>query len=370
MSVRVSKPAFNLRSKLNELDRPVGAFGNQVLATENRYDASKLIGSGRKNVLINGDFKISQRGDYTSATAVTDDAYYLDRWKMRENGTAITIQHNKDITINEAGGDGIKTNSIKIEPSTATGYWAIRQIVEDYAAVSSQTVTFSCWVRGVGPKVFFRLWGVGNIGHGHVLTEDWQFYTETFGAPAATGAIDGNNGFSASITNYDEGSVTNHSDDWCEIALFQIEIGRSPTPFEFRTEAEELQLCQRYYERWGNFITGTGTGRGPLIGCYTAGSSGVANASRFFGWLPMAVRKRTSSPIITEQSILVEHTSLGNSSHVTQIGCYMQNSGPGLTIEVNTLGGYGVSGDVYHLSFYRPNNDAANVPYIAIDSEL
>ena len=269
MAVRVSKPAFNLRSKLNELDRPVGAFGNQVLATENRYDASKLIGGGRKNVLINGDFKISQRGDYTSATAVTDDAYYLDRWKMRESGTAITIQHNKDITINEAGGDGIKTNSIKIEPSTATGYWAIRQIVEDYAAVSGQTVTFSCWVRGVGPKVFFRLWGVGNIGHGYVLTEDWQFYTETFGAPAATGAIDGNNGFSASITNYDEGSVTNHSDDWCEIALFQIEIGRSPTPFEFRTEAEELALCQRYYQQIGPasssarilFGSGNGTAR-------------------------------------------------------------------------------------------------------------
>ena len=246
MAVRVSKPAFNLRSKLNELDRPVGAFGNQVLATENRYDASKLIGSGRKNVLINGDFKISQRGDYTSSTAVTDDAYYLDRWKMRENGTAITIQHDKDISIAEAG--GIKTNALKIDiTSSNNGYWAIRQIVEDYAAVSGQTVTFSCWLRGVGPKVFFRLWGVTNIGHGHALTEDWQLYTETFTSPACTQATDGNNGFSASITNYAEGTVYNHTADWCQIALFQIEIGRSPTPFEFRTYAEELELCQRYY---------------------------------------------------------------------------------------------------------------------------
>ena len=151
MVVRVSKPAFNLRSKLNELDRPVGTFGNQVLATENRYDASKLIGGGRKNLLINGDFKISQRGNYTSATAVADDKYYLDRWKMRENTTAIAITHNKNISITEAGGDGIKTNSAKIDiTSSNNGYWAIRQILEDYAAVSGQTVTFSCWVRGVG----------------------------------------------------------------------------------------------------------------------------------------------------------------------------------------------------------------------------
>ncbi len=250
MAVRVSKPAFNLRSKLNELDRPVGAFGNQVLATENRYDASKLIGSGRKNILINGDFKISQRGTYTSSTNVTDDAYYLDRWKMRESGTAIQIQHDKNISITEAGADGIKTNALKIDiTSSATGYWAIRQVVEDYAAVSGQTVTFSCWIRGVGPKVFFRLWGVTNIGHGHALTEDWQLYTETFTSPACTQATDGNNGFSASITNYAEATVYNHTADWCEIALFQIEIGRSPTPFEFRTQAEELALCKRYYQK-------------------------------------------------------------------------------------------------------------------------
>ena len=248
MTVRVSKPAFNLRSKLNELDRPVGTFGNQVLATENRYDASKLIGSGRKNVLINGDFKISQRGDYTSSTAVTDDNYYLDRWKMRENTIAITIQHNKNISITEAG--GIKTNSIKIDiTSSNNGYWAIRQIVEDYAAVSGQTVTFSCWVRGVGPNVFFRLWSRTNIGHGHALTEDWQFYTETFSVGDVTQAVDGANGCVVSLTNYAGGAVYNHTSDWCEIALFQVEIGRSPTPFEFRTYAEELALCKRYYEQ-------------------------------------------------------------------------------------------------------------------------
>ena len=270
MVVRVSKPAFNLRSKLNELDRPVGAFGNQVLATENRYDASKLIGSGRKNVLINGDFKISQRGTYTSATAVTDDAYYLDRWKMRESGTAITITHNKNISITEAGADGIKTNSAKIDiTSSNNGYWALRQIVEDYAAVSGQTVTFSCWVRGVGPKVFFRLWSIGNIGHGHALTEDWQLYTETFSLPAFTQAADSSNGCVITIGNYAEGNVYNHTNDWCEIALFQVEIGRSPTPFEFRTEAEELALCQRYYQQIGPasssarvlFGAGNGTAR-------------------------------------------------------------------------------------------------------------
>ena len=281
MSVRVSKSAFNLRSKLNELDRPVGAFGNQVLATENRYDASKLIGGGRKNVLINGDFKISQRGNYTSSTAVTDDAYYIDRWKMRESGTAITIQHDKNISITEAGADGIKTNAIKIDiTSSASGYWALRQVVEDYAAVSGQTVTFSCWVRGVGPKVFFRLWSIGNIGHGHALTEDWQLYTETFSLPAFTQAADSSNGCVITIGNYAEANVYNHTNDWCQIALFQVEIGRSPTPFEFRTYAEELALCQRYFLVWPPRSGGI-----PAWPMYTGSNQASAHV-----WIPHTMR--------------------------------------------------------------------------------
>ena len=307
MVVRVSKPAFNLRSKLNELDRPVGTFGNQVLATENRYDASKLIGSGRKNVLINGDFKISQRGDYTSSTAVTDDNYYLDRWKMRENTIAITIQHNKNISITEAG--GIKTNSIKIDiTSSNNGYWAIRQIVEDYAAVSGQTVTFSCWVRGVGPNVFFRLWSRTNIGHGHALTEDWQFYTETFSVGDVTQAVDGANGCVVSLTNYAGGAVYNHTSDWCEIALFQVEIGRSPTPFEFRTEAEELTLCQRYFNVWPPRSGGT-----PAWPVYTGGSQ----ASGYI-WIPYTMR---ATPTPTDKGT-------GTS---TTTGWLYNNNGNGVT---------------------------------------
>ena len=37
------------------------------------------VNSGRKNLIINGDMRISQRGSYTSATSVTNANYYLDR---------------------------------------------------------------------------------------------------------------------------------------------------------------------------------------------------------------------------------------------------------------------------------------------------
>ena len=365
MAVRVEKPAFNLRSKLNELDRPVGTFGNQVLATENRYEANKLIGGGRKNLLINGDFKVSQRGDYTSATAVADDAYYLDRWKMRESGTAIAITHNKDIMITGAGGDGIKTNSAKIDiTSSNNGYWAIRQAVEDYAAVSGQTVTFSCWVRGVGQKVFFRLWSIGNIGHGHALTEDWQLYTETFSLPAFTQAADSSNGFVPTISNYAEANVYNHTSDWCEVALFQVEIGRSPTPFEFRTYAEELALCQRYFNVWPPRSGGT-----PAWPVYTGGSQASA-----YIWIPYTMRTiPTPTDAGTGTSTTTGYAYNNNGNGVTTR--YANGSSPTLSCGGDTANGhYSLKMDFGSYSSGGHEADIASwngtLPGIFLDSEL
>ena len=36
--------------------------------------------AGRKNLILNGSMQISQRGDYTTATAASHNNYYLDRW--------------------------------------------------------------------------------------------------------------------------------------------------------------------------------------------------------------------------------------------------------------------------------------------------
>ena len=35
MSLRVTKPEFNIREKLNELDRPIGVQGNNILQSNN-----------------------------------------------------------------------------------------------------------------------------------------------------------------------------------------------------------------------------------------------------------------------------------------------------------------------------------------------
>ena len=61
MTVRVSKPAFNLREKLSELDKSSGVKGNELLRSETTQEARDLIGAGRKNMVMNGQMFINQR---------------------------------------------------------------------------------------------------------------------------------------------------------------------------------------------------------------------------------------------------------------------------------------------------------------------
>ena len=82
MTVRVEKPAFNLRDKLTQLDKPVGVHGSQILKSETPQDTFKLVGAGRKNIIINGDMRIAQRSTNVTNISTTDTYYTADRWKL------------------------------------------------------------------------------------------------------------------------------------------------------------------------------------------------------------------------------------------------------------------------------------------------
>ena len=75
MTVRVSKPAFNLREKLSELDKPSGIKGNELMRSETTQEARDFISAGRKNLIINGAMQHAQRG-----TSTTTLGYLIDRF--------------------------------------------------------------------------------------------------------------------------------------------------------------------------------------------------------------------------------------------------------------------------------------------------
>ena len=99
MTVYVSKPVFNLREKVSELDRPVGNHGSQLMKSHDVVESFDLVRAARKNILINGDMRIWQRGSSIASPAATGKIYGPDHWMFEEGCTQLvaTLSRSTDV---------------------------------------------------------------------------------------------------------------------------------------------------------------------------------------------------------------------------------------------------------------------------------
>ena len=247
MTVNVSKPVVNVREKLAELDKPTGIAGEAMLRAETPQEQQALIGVGRRNLILNGDFKISQRGDFTSATAITHDDYYVDRWCVRVTNVTANIQHI--LGSNSSPGYPYKaSNSLRLTATnTATG--VLRHLQRTEGFLDGQTLTFSAWVKSNSPNA--RLFQYQHDGQYRVSSKahsgngQWEFLSVT----AVNKANNANQLYNdAAIASSTFGNVSITTGDYIEISEAQLEINKVATPFEHRSYGEELALCKRYYE--------------------------------------------------------------------------------------------------------------------------
>ena len=257
MPVRITKPEINLREIINELDKKTGVAGQEILAADTPQEQFKLIGAGRRNILINGDFQVSQRGDFTSATNSTN-AYYLDRWVVDRNGTA-DLQHT---TGHDIPGSPAICKAGKLTQTVAgNNYLGFRQKIEDPTRYVGRTITYSAWVRSNTSNARIEWYTQGTnqfaIGPNHSGNGDWEylsFTTVMTGNPSTNWWID------VFIDNGAYSNVQINVGDFVEVTMAQLEIGPVATPFEHRSYGEELALCQRYYEQVAYEISTDDTG--------------------------------------------------------------------------------------------------------------
>jgi len=239
--IDVSKPIVDIRSELADLKKPTGVAGEAMLRAETARDQFNLINAGRRNAIINGDFQVSQRGDYTgSSTTIADSGYSLDRWKAN---ISHTIRHYTNEKI-----DGICTNYVNVGRSS--GNEGFSQPIENknYYYLQGDFVTVSAYVRTNNPNYGFRVYDGGQI-YGprfNKTSGEWQRYEWTFYWNNNSASY-----FILLFDLYESGSyLSSVSGDYMDIAMVQVEKGRVATPFEHRSYGEELALCQRYYYKW------------------------------------------------------------------------------------------------------------------------
>ena len=279
--IRISKPPVNIREKLAELERPIGLNGQALLATSTPQEAFDLLGAGRRNLIINGDFKISQRGDYTtSAVTAGHDTYWLDRWMSLKDGTTSTVQRVTR-TIN-----GVSKYAARIECTVAgSGIIGFVQRVELANIPVGEILTASCWVRTNHPSVGFRtnsFGGVGgDVGSKFISDGGWRKVSWTFNS-TGTVSLDPD----ILIVAYNNAAVSIAVGNYIEIADVQLEVGKVATPFEYRSYGQELALCQRYCAKFGG-----GSGN-------DAFGSGFAHGTNFYVFVPLPVSMR-STPTLT-----------------------------------------------------------------------
>jgi len=314
MTVRISKPEFNLREKISELDKPSGIKGNELLRSETTQEARDLIGAGRKNMVINGQMFINQRNGTSSYTIPhgTGGSYGgPDRWAVNE-ATDGSVSVNMDGDPYGGNGDGSEVQefarAFQIACSGTSGGLSSThnvhffQNIEGYNIIplgwgtpGAKSATLSFWVRSNVYGTYCV--GLENNGTDRCCIREyeikpvnkWQKVVLTFppctngtwnitngtgirlrfalasGSQYADG-IDGKWVNSDELTTGNQVNFMSSTNNRFFITGVQLEVGKNATEFEHRSFAEEMVLCHRYYQQIEGYsdliMFGSGRGNG------------------------------------------------------------------------------------------------------------
>lgn len=342
MTVKVTKPEINVREKLAELDRKVGVAGVNMLSAETPKQQFNMIGAGRKNLLINGNFKVWQRRTSHTYSGTSWNYGSADRWRYYTlGGSAGTATISKTtITVDGVTRDALDWNQTVANSANRP---VMEQIVEDNNIPPGSTLTFSLFIAsidsdsdhldgelkdqsngGLGPYMSVYSGTDGTVGS-KVLQRGWNSITVTITTP--------------SNLRCRVHFPTNRTFRYA-IACAQLELGPVATPFEERFFGEELALCQRYYT-----VLAAGADYPEE---YSGGSSHVIgtmhkwNTTNTFIFTELPTQMRTSAYTIVKSSGAADfsfksagYTSTGNdltldgdsSSRVVRLNSAVTNSG-------------------------------------------
>lgn len=295
MTVRASKPAFNIREKLKELTHSIGLKGRELMRAATVQEARDLVSAGRKNMVINGDCRIAQKGIGPVSTVGGFTTHTVDRWGVGNAGSGGFATY--DVTQSTDAPDGFDY-SFKLETTSAATvlsdtYQRVNYSIEGYDAARiglgeswAKKVTVSFWVKSNNPGTYslvFNTIGSTYRFYSTLYTINqsgvWEYKTITIpGDTVSSGQNKTNDyGLYASFclrtgstytasdntniwVNQTDGSrhyghntdVGNTNGDYWQITGYQVELGSNATEFEHRSYGEELALCQRYYYKHDN----------------------------------------------------------------------------------------------------------------------
>lgn len=206
-----------------------------------------------KNVILNSDFSIWQRGtSFTGSVSFT-----ADRWFVSHDGSTSVNVTQQTFTPGSAPVSGYESQFyMRMIGTVVSGanYYAAQRI-EDVRTFAGQTVTLSYWAKSSATITNYPLY-VQSFGTGgssavvvnltsHSIGTTWQRYSQTFTMPSIAGKTIGTSSLIELQPFRTDTSAT------VDIWGVQLEAGSVATPFSRNASSiqGELAACQRYYYR-------------------------------------------------------------------------------------------------------------------------
>ena len=294
-----------------------------------------------KNIIINGDMSIAQRG--TSESGVGDsDVYLIDRFKLDVNASPsarFTMSQDTDVP----SGQGF-SKSLKLDCTTAQTSYSSNQLIAltqkiegqnvqylKYGTSSAQSLTLSFWVKSNKTGTYtLELDQDGNSkDYSQTYTissaNTWEKKTLTYVGDTASALANDNSNeldiyfwlgaasdFTSGTLNTSWNSTVNAnrvspsqvniadstSNEWYVTGV-QLEAGTTASEFEFLPYDVNLKRCERYYhktEQFTWFLIGRTVNTGYALGRYffrntmraspTMSQSGSWNTGSGYGGVP------------------------------------------------------------------------------------
>ena len=196
--------------------------GTRKLTFEKNTTFASINQISNPNLLINGDFRVNQRGEATyNNTNAGNNKYTVDRW----------IHYvSNDYTLTQNTGSGITV------VNSSDGNADFAQIIENgYNLLNGKIVTASVKSNGTVYSVKHTI-STNTSNHIDFSGTDCSLYIECTSSNLVKVWFRVRAGKSVSID------------------YIKLEIGEVATPFSPRPYAEELALCQRYFLRLGSTV--------------------------------------------------------------------------------------------------------------------
>jgi len=222
-----------------------------------------------RNLIINGDMSIAQRG--TSFSGMTTGQYTLDRWGSSPSGGNLTMSQ-QSFTGTDIDNFNSK-NYIRLTVNTANNNCGFVQYVEDAKRFLGKTVTLSFKAKGTNPAGGVIETAIAcYTGSGgsyttenrqqYSVTSDWQTFSFTTTIQSASGLTINDADSYMYVYPVIQPTGDTSTTSWeVDVAEVQVEYGNTSSSFEVVPYDVNFKRCARYFQTYqsGGMICWSGT---------------------------------------------------------------------------------------------------------------